>query len=761
MKKGILTNFIDKGFSIIPVREDKIPRDAWKDKQKTPYTIEEVEKLNAPRYGLVTGYADVEVIDVDLKVLSTTSEKDAFWKEYLGLLRESIYDFDNKVVICRTENAGYHIIYKSKRVSGNQKLAVLEDHEEALIETRGIGGMVVIYIDNIVGKRGYFDIDYITDEDWRSIMQISKSYHFIVPEPEIKTIPKKTSKEYKQGITPWDQFNSENDVLDVVGDEFDIIRTDSKKTWIRRKGATSPHSGYIFHDSGCMYLFSSGTSYPYDDGGVDKRDFLLTPFKLFAHRYHNGDFSAAARDLYHQGFGTRLTREIKENEKSMPKQDERISSYLLNKSDLDFPIDIYPKPLQDYLMENHSKMFLNLDFMASSMLWVGSVCIGNYIRMYSKRDWGERPIIWLAIVGKPGSSKTPSIDAMLKPLREVNSRLFRKYIKDKKKFDEYDSMSESEKKNVNEVEKPLQTQFIVNDITLEALQQLHSERDSCVALEKDELHGWLLDMNKYREGSDKQFWLSSWSGKGVAVNRVGRGATLLENPFIPVIGGVQPQILESFFTEENIQSGFMDRLLLCYPKHSTMGFDFTEMSYESVAWYNDFVNNMYSIMEYKHRRDEEGQIAHYEAVFDSEAKKEWLRIIGWMMEKEVCDNENEIMKSMYPKFKAYTLRFAIILHVMHCVAEGSEDFYNVTKKSILGAEKLSKYFIAMFKKVQINALERNEMIKRTKKSNTRDSVRLVYEADPDFNRTQLAETLGVSRQTINNNLKAIRDEKKV
>ena len=203
----------------------------------------------------------------------------------------------------------------------------------------------------------------------------------------------------------------------------------------------------------------------------------------------------------------------------------------------------------------------------------------------------------------------------------------------------------------------------------------------------------------------------------------------------------------------------MDRLLLSYPEHSIMEFKPEEMSYESIAWYNDYVKKMFNVLEYKHRRNENGTIAPYKAVFDDDAKKEWLRITRELEAKEVCDNENELMKTMYPKFKAYILRFALILHVMQCVSDDNEDFLSVSKKSLLSAERLSKYFIAMFKKVQINTLERNDMIAKTGKKSTLEAVRAMYEADPDFNRSQLAITLGVSRQTINNNLKKVRDEK--
>ena len=86
-----------------------------------------------------------------------------------------------------------------------------------------------------------------------------------------------------------------------------------------------------------------------------------------------------------------------------------------------------------------------------------------------------------------------------------------------------------------------------------------------VGVFKDELAGWFKDMNKYKEGSDKEQWLSSWSGKGIYVDRITRQSDYIAKPILPVLGGIQPSILASFFTDDNKESGFLDRMLFSYP----------------------------------------------------------------------------------------------------------------------------------------------------------------------------------------------------
>src|SRR5690606_34667510 len=109
-------------------------------------------------------------------------------------------------------------------------------------------------------------------------------------------------------------------------EDFDIVRNLDKIVVIRRKGAQSPHSGYVYKNSGCMYLFSTATIYPHEK--------LISPSLAYAYKYHNGDLKKASLDLYKQGYGTRSKDAIEEIENSI----EEFKDYKIELDKEDFPI---------------------------------------------------------------------------------------------------------------------------------------------------------------------------------------------------------------------------------------------------------------------------------------------------------------------------------------------------------------------------------------------------------------------------------------
>jgi len=749
-------------FSVITVAENKVPNFSWKECQSKKISETELKKRleykggiqkkdgkelpATDNFGIVTGFEYLECIDVDLKVFSTAKEQKEFWEEYAGYLKDNILDFEDKIVIYKTKNAGYHLLYKSKRVEGNLKLAKLQNHKEAVIETRGIGGYIFAYPENKVSKKSYFEIDFISDEDREILMSFSRMYDYINEKP---IEPEKKKFEYKEGeITCWDDYNNRTDIFDVIGADFSIVGNLSKKYVIKRHGATSPHSGYVFKDSGCMYLFSTGTIYPHEK--------LISPFNAFCWKYFNGNLSDGAKEVYKLGYGSRLKKQIEEKFKSIPENNKLIQDYIYNKEDLNFPIDIFPKPIQSYILECNSKLDSNIDYMGCSLLWLISVCIGNSIEIEVKRGWNENATVWLSLVGKAGIGKTPSINNIIFPLQKINSREIKNYFKKLEKYEFYENLSAKEKKDYPEVEKPVKKQFIANDITLEALVDLHQESDNAVGMFKDELAGWLKDMNKYRAGSDLEFWLSCWSGKSVSLNRLTRKGSFVDKPFIPVLGGIQPSILNSFYTEENKDNGFMDRMLLSFPESKIEMYNENELDYEVLDWYKDNIICFYDTIKTVIQRDKDNVIQSMTAKFNDEAKKEWMRIFNEISTYQNDENENEYLKSMYPKQKSYIPRFALLIHVFDEFFSVGGSTLVISKESVLKAEKLSKYFIATAKKVKINSVEVNAIKSTSKKgSNNLERLKLIYEENPDFNRSQTADILGISRMQINRLLKQI------
>jgi hypothetical protein len=388
------------------------------------------------------------------------------------------------------------------------------------------------------------------------------------------------------------------------------------------------------------------------------------------------------------------------------------------------------------------------------MLWVTSLCVGNAIRIEVKKGWQEACNIWIAVVGKAGIGKSPSIDHIISPLKSINSRLIKDYIKAYEKWQAYDKMKEDEKRQVEDVSKPSKTQFIVDDITLEALVDLHGQSKNSVGVFKDELNGWFKDMNKYREGSDLEFWLSTWSGKSVTVNRISRSGSYVEHPLIPVLGGIQPSILNTMYTEENKDNGFVDRMLLTYPSLEVEYYNDTDLSYEVLEWYNSAIVGFYQQI----RRNaivinEEGEIVPYKAIWHPEARQEWKRIFNEITDMQRSDEENEYMKSMLPKQKSYIPRFALLINSLNCVMEGKplSDLLLISKESLLKAEKLSRYFIAMAKKIKVNSMEIKNMksaILQVKGMSKKDQFIAIYQQNPNINKKEVAELLEVSLQMI-------------
>jgi len=508
---------LDDGFSLITVGDNKIPNYSWKKCQSEQISKENFEKqynykggirkgngdeMEATKnVGIVTGFDYLEVIDVDLKVFSTAKEQKDFWEEYLSLLKDNIFDFDDKFVVYKTKKNGYHILYKSKRVVGNKKIASLKGHTEAVIESRGVGGYVFLYDGKNQSEMTYKDVQFISDEDREILWSCSKTYDY-VELVEIE-IPKKTKKEYStDGLKAWDDYNDKTNIMDLISDQFSIVRNLKDKYLIRRNGATSPHSGYIFKDSGIMFLYSSGTTF--------EAEKAYTPFTVYAHLKHQDNLSSAASDLYQQGYGDRVKVEPSFDDEEI----KAVENY-----EADFPIEIFPESVRNYIKICNKTLNNSIDYMGCSLLFLTSIIIGNSSVLEIKKGWKESANIWLALIGKAGVGKTPSISSITFPLEKANNKEIKKYIKDVMAYEEYMNLDKKEKDLVQEVHKPKKSQFIVNDVTLEALIELHNENKNGIGVLKDELAGFFKDMNKYREGGDKEHWLSSWSGKQINLNR--------------------------------------------------------------------------------------------------------------------------------------------------------------------------------------------------------------------------------------------------
>lgn len=743
---GRAINLLNAGFSVITIGSSKQPNFSWKQNQSAALSVDKLTEYGNYKggiikkdgneisptqgFGIITGFWGVECIDIDLKVFPTLEDGRKFWDEFKAFIEDYIDDFDRKFVVYKTVNSGYHIIYRCQKNEGNQKLAKLKGHNQALIETRGTGGYIYIY-DNQIGKLGYEQIQEITIEERDTLIGLCKYFNY----EEAQDTTHESIKTENEGLTPWDDYNKRNSVIDVISGEFQVVKHLSDRIVLRKNGSKDPLHGFIYKDTGLCWLFTTATIYPHEKA--------LSAFSVYAWKYFGGNFSEAAKELYRQGYGERKVKTV------------TIEKPEIAKEELTFPIEIFPEPVQAYIIQNQQTLNHSIDYMGSSLLWLLALCIGNSCKVQVKTGWQESANIWIGLIGRAGLGKTPSIKAMIFPIEKRNAFEIKHYQNEYRKFKEYMALSAKEKKDYEEINEPARKQLIVNDVTIEALADLHEENENGVAVFKDELNGWLKDMNKYKPGSDLEFWLSCWSGQTATLTRKTSKSSFIEMPLMPVLGGIQPGIFSQISTSENKDNGFLDRLLLSFPEKDIEHYNRNSIDQEVLEWYDAFICQFHdtmknNVLEYKFNSINPRIIR-----FDSAADKEWERIFNNISDMQNSDDVNEYVKSMLSKQKSYVPRLALILHCFYAYSNGS-SFGWIDKDTMLAAEKLSNYFIAMSKKIKISMIESmglKELIASMKGQGVQEIVKAIFDHIPKADKGEVAEMLNISKRSVYNHLK--------
>jgi len=222
-----------------------------------------------------------------------------------------------------------------------------------------------------------------------------------------------------------------------------------------------------------------------------------------------------------------------------------------------FPLAFLPEPLRSRATDIAERMQCPADFVGIALLIAAATAIGRHIRLAPKRHdpWTERVALWGAVVGRPGSMKSPAIKAALDPLFEIESRLLEEH---KKGMEAYaaaveaaeeiakawqDACKEARKKGEPEPAKPdgaepppcpRSPRLSVTDTTQEMLAQLMAASERGLMLFRDELSGWLLSLNQYRAGADRQFFLECHSGGRWTQDRKTRPSYVIEDLY-PIV----------------------------------------------------------------------------------------------------------------------------------------------------------------------------------------------------------------------------------
>ncbi len=294
--------------------------------------------------------------------------------------------------------------------------------------------------------------------------------------------------------------------------------------------------------------------------------------------YHDSPFVKASRSEFENT--------IAENSRPMPNklvvdEDKPFPDIVPLDSSLPavepFDFRLLPEAIAAWVRDIAERTQCPPDFVAiPTMVSLASI-IGRKSAIHPKRhdDWLVIPNLWGVLIGRPSTMKTPAMAEGLRPLKRLAIKAHEKF---KLECDEYEvdeifskqrqSMRAEDVKKAlksknhlkiqdaredaleavrNEQESPVEHRYIVNDATIEKLGELLNQNPNGLLLERDELTGWLRNLDREDRANDRAFYLECFNGANrYTYDRIGRGTLHIESTTLSIIGGLQPSKLRPY-----------------------------------------------------------------------------------------------------------------------------------------------------------------------------------------------------------------------
>ena len=238
----------------------------------------------------------------------------------------------------------------------------------------------------------------------------------------------------------------------------------------------------------------------------------------------------------------------------------------------DLPRGLLPTTLENFAILNGNQMGADPAGLAMAAIVTCAAAIPDQIKLKVKKhdDWFESARIWSALVGPPSTKKSPIIDRATAPLIKLDEQMMKDWLARVRKFDDLEA---SEKKGK---QRPKQTRLRLEDTTVEAAQQAMEGSQWGILMLQDELSGFFGAMDKYNGGkgaqADRSFWLRTYNGGSYAVNRVTRGATIIQNASVSMLGGIQPEPIRKI-AGDAVDDGLLQRLFPISLRTASVGAD--------------------------------------------------------------------------------------------------------------------------------------------------------------------------------------------
>ncbi len=255
--------------------------------------------------------------------------------------------------------------------------------------------------------------------------------------------------------------------------------------------------------------------------------------------------------------------------------------------------DMVPGPFQAWLVDVSERMQVPFELVAAPAIVDQSSVVGRKVCIRPKRqdDWEVIANLWGIVVASPGQLKSPAIAEANRPMDRLIANAVEEYERDWVIMQANLQVHEAQIDAVNrdlkaaakkqdwaqlaslrdQLAKLLQERidlevgerrYRTNDPTVEKLAELLKDNPRGIQVKRDEIVGFLRNLEKPGHEGDRAFYLESWAGNGrFSVDRIARGTIHVEALCVSVFGSIQPGRLHSYVNDA-VEGGAADDGLL-------------------------------------------------------------------------------------------------------------------------------------------------------------------------------------------------------
>ena len=231
-----------------------------------------------------------------------------------------------------------------------------------------------------------------------------------------------------------------------------------------------------------------------------------------------------------------------------------------------------PEALRSFVEDVAERMQVSTDVPAACLMVAMGGAAGRRARIQPKRDdssWEVVPNLWGAPIAPSGFLKSPVLQAMTAPLY-AQENIWR--MEHSGELDDYETQQEQAELRLaawrelakanfksgkpaplrpdTSIKPPVLRRLTTSDSTFEKLHELMIQNPAGLLVIRDELSGWLAELEREGRQGERGFFLSAWNGDTPhSLDRIGRGSLHCPACCVSMLGGITPGRLRSYLVD--------------------------------------------------------------------------------------------------------------------------------------------------------------------------------------------------------------------